>query len=81
MTAADALQGRRPEWGAGRRWQGNYLASVQENANTAGYVQSLSHLRAKDRFQKVSSLTHSSTFIGSITHSLSLIHSLQGLSI
>ena len=64
MTAADALQGRRPEWGAGRRWQGNYLASVQENANTAGYVQSLSHLRAKDRFQKVSSLTHSSTFIG-----------------
>ncbi|KAF0301962.1 Myosin-IA [Amphibalanus amphitrite] len=53
VTAADALQGRRPEWGAGRRWQGNYLASVQENSNTAGYVQSLSQLRTKDRFQKI----------------------------
>ncbi|XP_037090493.1 unconventional myosin ID-like [Pollicipes pollicipes] len=53
VTTADALQGRRPEWGAGRRWEGNYLASVQENANTAGYVQTVSHLRSKDKFQKI----------------------------
>lgn len=55
VTTADALQGRRPQWGAGRRWEGNYLSSVQENPNTAGYVQAVSQLRAKDRFQKVPS--------------------------
>lgn len=53
IYAADALKGRRQDWGSRRIWEGNYLTNVQENANTAGMVSSINNLRASDGFHKV----------------------------
>ncbi|UYV60906.1 MYO1D [Cordylochernes scorpioides] len=53
MAAAVALQGRRPEWGFHRKWDGNYLASIMEHANASTYLSSLHKLRTKEKIKIV----------------------------
>jgi len=45
VYAAEALRGRRSEWGFQRRWHNDYLALPQENPSAATYKTALAHLR------------------------------------
>ncbi|XP_064647722.1 unconventional myosin-Id-like [Lineus longissimus] len=53
ILAADALLNKRKHWGYDRKWEGNYLASVHENNDTASYVASMANLKATDKFSKI----------------------------
>ena len=51
IAAFDCLHGRRRNCHFDRRWQGNYLATSQENADSSNFVQSLHGLRSHDGFK------------------------------
>jgi len=53
VYAADALKGRRREWGFTRKWEGNYLSSTQDNHNTADFGGSVNKLKGTDQFTRV----------------------------
>ena len=50
LVAYEALKGRRACDVTGQ-WQGNYLATIQDNAESSAYVQSLNKLRYRDSFK------------------------------
>ena len=50
LVAYEALKGRRACDVTGQ-WQGNYLATIQDNAESSTYVQSLNTLRSRDSFK------------------------------
>ncbi|XP_033097295.1 unconventional myosin-Id-like isoform X2 [Anneissia japonica] len=52
-AAMNALRGKRSDWGYRRKWQGNYLASLTDNNQTAPFVAASSNLKNKDKFDKV----------------------------
>ncbi|XP_071959724.1 unconventional myosin-Id-like isoform X2 [Antedon mediterranea] len=52
-AAMNALRGKRSDWGYRRKWQGNYLASLTDNNQTAPFVSASSNLKNKDKFNKV----------------------------
>lgn len=53
VTAADAINGRRQDWGIKRKWEGDYLSLSSENDNSVTYLASVRQLKQKDQFQKV----------------------------
>ncbi|XP_038044734.1 unconventional myosin-Id-like [Patiria miniata] len=53
IAAMDALNGRCQDWGYKRKWQGNYLASISENNQTAPFVAMCGHLKNKDHFNDI----------------------------
>lgn len=53
IAAAEALKGRRPEWGYSRKWEGNYLAMSNENQNSSLFMSSVNSLMTKDGFKNV----------------------------
>lgn len=52
-AAAFAIDKRRAEWGISKKWEGNYLAAVNENDYASNFLSSVSSLQTKDKFQKV----------------------------
>ncbi|XP_074658993.1 unconventional myosin-Id-like [Tubulanus polymorphus] len=53
VLAADALNNKRRAWGFKRKWEGNYLAKVHDNDNTASFVAAINDLKFKDKFSRV----------------------------
>lgn len=53
ICAAEALKGRRSEWGYSRKWEGNYLSMASENQNNSVFLSSVNSLMTKDKFTKV----------------------------
>ncbi|GAB6033416.1 Unconventional myosin-Ia [Chamberlinius hualienensis] len=53
ITAAEALKGRRIEWGYSRKWEGNYLSLTSDNQNNSAFLSSVNSLMTKDKFTKV----------------------------
>ncbi|XP_077866733.1 unconventional myosin-Id-like [Saccoglossus kowalevskii] len=58
IAAMDALNGRRPNWGFDKKWEGNYLASVSYNTETAPFVNTCKQLKSKDKYKKVLFSSH-----------------------
>jgi myosin-1 len=53
ICAASVLVGRRRDYGYGRKWEGNYLASSQENPHHSQARQAISQLQSRDQFTHV----------------------------
>lgn len=53
IYAADALKGRRKDWGSMQKWEGNYLANSEENDNVSAFVATVNKLRESDKFNRV----------------------------
>ncbi|CAG0915513.1 unnamed protein product [Notodromas monacha] len=60
IVASEALQRKRREWGLNNAWEGNYLALSAHCDNAAGFQTTISSLRSKDKFEKVTALSVSS---------------------
>ncbi|KAG1662253.1 Myosin-IA [Nymphon striatum] len=53
VLAADALQGKRHNWGYQRKWEGNYLAMKNANDMCGCYVSAMTVLKSRDRFRHI----------------------------
>lgn len=53
ISAASVLKNKRPHWGQTRQWQGNYLASHDENSGYSFFNDSVNNLKNSQRFGTV----------------------------
>lgn len=53
ITAASHLVNKRPEYGVNRKWEGDYLATHDENHNYTIYNESVNNMRNAGRFEAV----------------------------
>lgn len=53
VTAGDALMGKRVDWGFRDKWEGNYLASNQENDDSSAFQSAVRNMKNKDSFREV----------------------------
>lgn len=53
ISAASVLKNKRPTWGQTRQWQGNYLATHDENNNYTTFNDSVNNLRNSQHFGSV----------------------------
>ena len=47
IYTADALKGKRKEWGSSRKWEGNYLVNVSQLTNSTVYKNIKLHKNCK----------------------------------
>ncbi|XP_059470337.1 unconventional myosin ID [Neocloeon triangulifer] len=53
VKAYDNLYKKRPQYGLGRRWEGNYLALNNENSDSVAFNHTIKNIKNKEKFKEV----------------------------